>query len=131
MKPIWTRSRSEVSESDYKDFYKHLSNDWTEPLKVLPLKAEGTFEYEALLFIPSQAPHDLFYHAAEAGLKLYAKRVMVMEKCEDLLPRYLRFIKGVVDCSDLPLNISRQRLQRPPHRADSQVADAKSAGRAH
>lgn len=115
MKPIWTRNRSEVSESDYNDFYKHVSNDWTEPLKVLPLKAEGTFEYEALLFIPSQAPYDLFYHAAEAGLRLYARRVMVMEKCEDLLPHYLRFIKGVVDSSDLPLNISRQRLQQDRH----------------
>lgn len=115
MKPIWTRSRSEVSESDYNEFYKHLSNDWTEPLTVLPLKAEGTFEYEALLFIPSQAPYDLFYHAAEAGLRLYARRVMVMDKCEELLPRYLRFIKGVVDSSDLPLNISRQRLQQERH----------------
>ena len=66
MKPIWTYNRSEVSESDYNDFYKHLSNDWTDPLKVLPLKAEGTFEYEALLFIPSQAPYDLFYQAGEA-----------------------------------------------------------------
>ena len=117
MKPIWTRTRSEVSESDYSEFYKHLSNDWTEPLKVLPLKAEGTFEYEALLFIPSKAPYDLFYHAAEAGLRLYAKRVMVMDKCEDLLPRYLRLIKGVVDATDLPLNISRQRLQQ-----DRQIA---------
>jgi molecular chaperone HtpG len=115
MKPIWTRSRSEVSESDYNDFYKHVSNDWTEPLKVLPLKAEGTFEYEALLFIPSQAPNDLFYHAADSGLRLFARRVMVMDKCEDLLPRYLRFIKGVVDSSDLPLNISRQRLQQDRH----------------
>jgi molecular chaperone HtpG len=115
MKPIWTRSRTEVSESDYKEFYKHLSNDWTDPLKVLPLKAEGTFEYEALLFIPGQAPQDLFYHAAETGLRLYAKRVMVMEKCEELLPRYLRFVKGVVDSSDLPLNISRQRLQQDRH----------------
>src|SRR5215831_6462470 len=115
MKPLWTRKRSEVSDSDYNDFYKHLSNDWTEPLKVLPLKAEGTFELDALLFIPSQAPYDLFYHAAEAGLRLYARRVMVMEKCEDLLPRYLRFIKGVVDSSDLPLNISRQRLQQDRH----------------
>jgi molecular chaperone HtpG len=115
MKPIWTRNRSEVSDSDYNEFYKHLSNDWTEPLKVLPLKAEGTFEYEALLFIPSQAPYDLFYHASESGLRLYARRVMVMEKCEDLLPRYLRFIKGVVDSSDLPLNISRQRLQQDRH----------------
>jgi molecular chaperone HtpG len=115
MKPIWTRSRSEVSESDYNDFYKHLSNDWTNPLKVLSLKAEGTVEYEALLFIPSQAPYDLFYHGSESGLRLYAKRVMVMEKCEDLLPRHLRFIKGVVDSSDLPLNISRQRLQQDRH----------------
>src|SRR6478736_9760592 len=115
MKPIWTRSRSEVSESDYNDFYKHLSNDWNAPLKVVPLKAEGTVEYEALLFIPSQAPHDLFYHGTEAGLRLYARRVMVIEKCEDLLPRYLRFIKGVVDSTDLPLNISRQRLQQDRH----------------
>jgi molecular chaperone HtpG len=115
MKPIWTRNRSEVSESDYNDFYKHLANDWTDPLKALPLKAEGTVEYEALIFIPSHAPHDLFYHGAETGLRLYARRVMVMEKCEDLLPQYLRFIKGVVDSSDLPLNISRQRLQQDRH----------------
>lgn len=115
MKPIWTRTRSEVSDSDYNEFYKNISNDWTEPLKVLPLKAEGSFEYEALLFIPSKAPYDLFYHAAEAGLRLYAKRVMVMEKCQDLLPRYLRFIHGVVDSTDLPLNISRQRLQQDRH----------------
>jgi len=115
MKPIWTRARSEVSESDYNEFYKHISNDWTEPLKVLPLKAEGTFEYEALLFIPSKAPYDLFYHGTEAGLRLYARRVTVMDKCEDLLPRYLRFIKGVVDSTDLPLNISRQRLQQDRH----------------
>jgi molecular chaperone HtpG len=115
MKPIWTRSRSEVSQSDYADFYKHLSNDWTEPLKVLPLKAEGANEYEVLLFVPSQAPQDLFYHAAEVGLRLYARRVLVMDKCEDLLPRYLRFIQGVVDCVDLPLNISRQRLQQDRH----------------
>jgi len=112
MKPIWTRARSEVSDRDYNEFYKHISNDWTEPLKVLPLKAEGTFEYETLLFIPSKAPYDLFYHDAAAGLRLYSKRVMVMENCEDMLPPYLRFIKGVVDSTDLPLNISRQRLQQ-------------------
>ena len=105
-----------MSDSDYTDFYKHLSNDWNgPPLKVLPLKAEGTFELDALLFIPSQAPYDLFYHGTEAGLRLYARRVMVIEKCEDLLPRYLRFIKGVVDSTDLPLNISRQRLQQDRH----------------
>ncbi|HET9167619.1 MAG TPA: molecular chaperone HtpG [Candidatus Angelobacter sp.] len=114
-KPLWTRRRAEVSDSDYNDFYKHVANDWTDPLKVLPLKAEGTFELEALLFIPTQAPHDLFYHGSESGLKLYAKRVMVMEKCEEVLPRYLRFVKGVVDSSDLPLNISRQRLQQDRH----------------
>jgi molecular chaperone HtpG len=115
MKPIWTRSRSEVSATDYNDFYKHLASDWTEPLKCLPLKAEGVVEYEALLFIPSHASYDLFYHASETGLRLYARRVMVMEKCEDLLPRYLRFIKGVVDSTDFPLNISRQRLQQDRH----------------
>lgn len=115
MKPIWTRNRSEISEADYNEFYKHLTADWNEPFKALPLKAEGVSEYEALLFIPSQAPRDLFYHSGETGLRLYAKRVMLMEKCEDLLPAYLRFIKGVVDSSDLPLNISRQRLQQDRH----------------
>ncbi len=115
MKPIWTRSRSEITDSEYNDFYKHLSNDWVDPLKVLPLKAEGNFEYQALLFVPSVAPHDLYFHLSEGGLRLYARRVMVMENCEDLLPRYLRFIKGVVDSSDLPLNISRQRLQQDRH----------------
>src|SRR5437588_1711594 len=115
MKPIWTRKQSEVSKEDYFDFYKHIAHDWTEPLKTLQLKAEGMHEYDALLFVPSHAPYDLFYHGSEAGLRLYAKRVMVMEKCEDLLPRYLRFIKGVVDSSDLPLNISRQRLQQDRH----------------
>lgn len=115
MKPIWARPRSEVTDADYNDFYKHLTNDWNEPLKVMALKAEGTFEYEALLFIPSQAPYDLFYHEGDSGLRLYARRVMVMEKCEDLMPRYLRFVKGIVDSSDLPLNISRQRLQQDRH----------------
>lgn len=115
MKPIWTRNRSEITDSDYNEFYKHLSNDWHDPLKVLPLKAEGTFEYQALLFIPSVAPGDLYFHMSGGGLRLYARRVMVMDVCEDLLPRYLRFIKGVVDSSDLPLNISRQRLQQDRH----------------
>lgn len=112
MKPIWTRTRSTVGASEYNGFYKHLSNDSTDPLKVLPLKAEGTSEYEALLFIPARAPYDLFYHDGEVGLNLYAKRVLVMEKCEELLPRYLRFVRGVVDSNDLPLNVSRQRLQQ-------------------
>jgi molecular chaperone HtpG len=83
-----------------------------DPLKTIHFRAEGTFEYEALLYIPAKAPWDLFYAGAETGLRLFAKRVMIMEKCEDLLPGYLRFMRGMVDASDLPLNISRQRLQQ-------------------
>jgi molecular chaperone HtpG len=112
MKPLWTRPSSEVTESEYGEFYKHISHDLTEPLHVITAKAEGLLEYHALLFIPSQAPYDLYYHAAEKGLRLYAKGVLIMERCADLLPRYLRFIKGVVDSADLPLNISRQMLQQ-------------------
>lgn len=115
MRPIWTRSPEEVSESEYVEFYRHISHDWTEPLKTVSLKAEGRFEYQALLFIPSKAPYDLYYHGAECGLRLYAKRVMIMERCDELLPRYLRFIKGMVDSADLPLNISRQMLQQDRH----------------
>jgi molecular chaperone HtpG len=115
MKPIWTRSQADVTQDEYNEFYHHISHDRLEPLQVIPLKAEGTFEYESLLFIPSTAPYDLFYHAAEFGIRLYAKRVMVMEKCQELLPRYLRFIKGIVDAADLPLNISRQTLQQDRH----------------
>jgi molecular chaperone HtpG len=112
MKPLWMRPAAEVSESDYAEFYKHLTHDHDEPLKRISLKAEGTLEYQALLFIPSKASYDIFYHATNWGLHLYAKGVSVMERCEELLPRYLRFIKGIVDCADLPLNISRQMLQQ-------------------
>ena len=112
MKPLWMRPAAEVSESDYAEFYKHLTHDHDLPLKRISLKAEGTLEYQALLFIPSKASYDFFYHAKEWGLHLYAKGISVMERCEELLPRYLRFIKGIVDCADLPLNISRQMLQQ-------------------
>jgi molecular chaperone HtpG len=115
MKPIWKRSPADVKPEDYTEFYKHISHDWTEPLKTIHFKAEGTFEYDALLYIPAKAPYDLFYVGFEPGLRLYAKRVMIMEKCEDLLPHYLRFIRGIVDAGDLPLNISRQRLQQDHH----------------
>jgi molecular chaperone HtpG len=115
MKPIWKRVPAEVSQEDYNEFYKHISHDWTEPLKNIHFKAEGTFEYDALLYIPAKAPYDLFYVGFEPGLRLYAKRVMIMEKCEDLLPHYLRFMRGIVDAADLPLNISRQRLQQDHH----------------
>ncbi|MDQ1474433.1 MAG: molecular chaperone HtpG, partial [Bryobacterales bacterium] len=112
MKPIWKRSSSEIKPEEYNEFYKHISHDWVDPLKTIHFRAEGTFEYEALLYIPAKAPWDLFYAGAETGLRLFAKRVMIMEKCEDLLPGYLRFMRGMVDASDLPLNISRQRLQQ-------------------
>jgi len=116
MKPLWTRPQSEVTEDKYNEFYKHITHDWNAPpLKTISFKAEGRSEFQALVFIPSEAPHDLYYHAATFGLQLYAQRVMIMERCEELLPRYLRFIRGVVDSSDLPLNISRQRLQQERH----------------
>jgi molecular chaperone HtpG len=115
MKPIWTRPRSEVTEEEYKEFYKHISHDWSEPLKSWSYRAEGRSEYQSLLFIPSQAPFDLFQQTGKFGLHLYVRRVMIMEHCEDLLPAYLRFVRGVVDSSDLPLNVSRQRLQEDRH----------------
>lgn len=112
MKPIWARSSSEVSEEQYAEFYQHLFHDAEKPLLTLTARAEGRVEYQAVLFIPATASSDLYYHAAEVGLRLYAKGVLIMEKCADLLPRYLRFVKGIVDSSDLPLNISRQMLQQ-------------------
>jgi len=115
MKPIWSRAEAEITKSERAEFYHHISHDWGEPLETIALKAEGTIDYRALLFIPSKAPYDLFYHAAESGLRLYAKKVMIVERCQELLPRYLRFIKGVVDSADLPLNISRQMLQQDRH----------------
>jgi molecular chaperone HtpG len=114
-KPIWTRPRSEVSEDEYKEFYKHISHDWNEPLTTWSFRAEGRSEYQALLFVPSQAPFDLFYATGKFGLHLYVRRVLIMEHCEELLPAYLRFMQGVVDSADLPLNVSRQRLQEDRH----------------
>ncbi len=115
MKPIWTRPQSEVTADAYNEFYRHISHDWTEPLKVIPFKAEGRIEYQALLFVPSQAPYDLYYVASKVGLQLYVKRVQILEKCEDLLPHYLRFVRGVVDSPDLALNVSREMLQQDRH----------------
>ena len=115
MKPIWTRPRSEVTEEEYKEFYKHISHDWNEPVQSWSFRAEGRSEYQALLFVPSQAPFDLFYATGKFGLHLYVRRVLIMEHCEELLPPYLRFIRGVVDSADLPLNVSRQRLQEDRH----------------
>jgi molecular chaperone HtpG len=115
MKPIWTRPRSEVQDEEYKEFYKHISHDWNEPMLTWSFRAEGRSEYQALLFIPSEAPFDLFYTTGKFGLHLYVRRVLIMEHCEELLPAYLRFIRGVVDSADLPLNVSRQRLQEDRH----------------
>jgi molecular chaperone HtpG len=115
MKPIWTRPRSDVKDEEYKEFYKHISHDWNEPLTTWSFRAEGRSEYQALLFIPSQAPFDLFYASAKFGLHLYVRRVLIVEHCEELLPGYLRFVRGVVDSADLPLNVSRQRLQEDRH----------------
>jgi len=112
MKPIWTRPPSEVTQDEYKEFYRHISHDWTEPLKTIAYKAEGRIEYQALLFIPAAAPYDLYYVASKPGLQLYVKRIQIMEKCEDLLPHYLRFVRGVVDSPDLQLNVSREMLQQ-------------------
>ena len=115
MKPIWTRSQSEVTDEEYAEFYRHIAHDWTEPMKTIVLRAEGRLEYQSLLFIPATASYDLFYHGSEPAIRLYAKRVMITERSPDLLPHYLRFVKGVVDSSDLPLNISRQMLQQDRH----------------
>jgi molecular chaperone HtpG len=115
MKPIWTRPRAEVKDEEYNEFYKHISHDWNEPMKFWSFRAEGRSEYQALLYVPSQAPMDLFYQSGKFGLHLYVRRVLIMEHCGDLLPVYLRFIQGVVDSADLPLNVSRQRLQEDRH----------------
>jgi molecular chaperone HtpG len=112
MKALWARPRSEVSDEEYKEFYRHVSRDWNDPLEIIQLKAEGTFEYEALLFIPSMAPVDLFTREAKPGVQLYVKRVFIMDDCRELMPEYLRFVKGVVDAADLSLNISREILQQ-------------------
>ncbi|OZF56694.1 molecular chaperone HtpG [Rhodococcus sp. 14-2470-1a] len=111
-KALWTRPKDEVSDEEYKEFYKHVSHAWDEPLEVIPFKAEGTFEYQALLFIPSQAPFDLFMREGKSGVHLYVKRVFIMDDSEELLPEYLRFVKGVVDAQDLSLNVSREILQQ-------------------
>jgi molecular chaperone HtpG len=115
MKPIWIRPQSEVTQDEYKEFYRHISHDWNEPMKVISFRAEGRIEYQALLFIPSQAPYDLYYVASKPGLQLYVKRIQIMERCEELLPQYLRFIRGVVDSPDLALNVSREMLQQDRH----------------
>jgi len=115
MKAIWTRPQSEVLAAEYNEFYKHISRDWTDPLHVITLRAEGTFEYSALLFLPERPPFDLFQYDASYGLQLYVNRVLIKDQADELLPQYLRFVKGVVDSPDLSLNVSREMLQQDRH----------------
>ncbi|MEV0809603.1 molecular chaperone HtpG [Micromonospora sp. NPDC050200] len=112
MKALWARARDEVAEEEYRDFYRHVSHDWTDPLETIHMRGEGVFEYEALLFIPTHAPFDLYLADGRRGVQLYVKRVFVMDDCAALMPNYLRFVKGVVDAHDLSLNISREILQQ-------------------
>jgi len=112
MKALWAKAKDEVSDEEYKEFYKHIAKAWDDPLEVISMKAEGTFEYQALLFIPSRAPLDLYEPDATIGVQLYVKRVFIMGDCDQLMPRYLRFVKGVVDAQDLSLNVSREILQQ-------------------
>ena len=112
MTALWAKSKSEVSDEEYTQFYRHIAHAWDTPLDVIAMKAEGTFEYQALLFIPSAAPFDLFNRDARTGVQLYVKRVFIMADCDELMPEYLRFVKGVVDAADMSLNVSREILQR-------------------
>ena len=111
---LWTRSRSDVSEDEYREFYKYLTHDFTDPLTWSHNRVEGKCEYTSLLYIPKAAPFDLWNREAPRGLKLYVQRVFIMDDAEQFLPLYLRFVKGVVDSSDLPLNVSREMLQQNP-----------------
>ncbi len=110
MKALW--ARTDATEDELTEFYKHVSHDWSGPLETVRLQAEGTFEYQALLFIPERAPMDLFMRERKRGVQLYVKRVFIMDDCEALMPEYLRFVKGVVDAQDLSLNVSREILQQ-------------------
>ncbi|OHC01640.1 MAG: molecular chaperone HtpG [Planctomycetes bacterium RIFCSPLOWO2_12_FULL_40_19] len=110
-KAIWLKNKSDITETEYNEFYKHVSHDFTEPAKVIHYKAEGASEFSVLLYIPSMRPVDIYYKEYKIGPTLYVKRVKIIDHCEELIPPYLRFVKGVVDSSDLPLNVSREILQ--------------------
>ncbi len=112
---LWTRSKSDITDEEYKEFYKHVAHDFDEPFSWLHNKVEGTQEYTTLFYLPKRAPFDMFERDQRHGIKLYVKRVFIMDDAEQLMPNYLRFIKGVVDSDDLPLNISREILQKNKH----------------
>ena len=112
MKPLWTRNKSDISRDEYDEFFKQQLHEWEPPQEIFHVKAEGTVEYTALLCIPKHAAQNLYYSDYEAGLQLYSRHVFIMDKCKDFLPDWLRFMKGLVDSPDLPLNISREILQQ-------------------
>ena len=112
MQPLWTRNKSDIKKEEYNEFFKHQFHEWEEPMEIFHTKAEGTVEYTALLEIPAHAPFNLYQQDYEPGLQLYSRHVFIMDKCKDLLPDYLRFMKGLVDSPDLSLNISRELLQQ-------------------
>ena len=113
-KALWVKSRSEVEDEEYKEFYKHVSHDFQDPLDWSHNKVEGKLEYTSLLYIPAKAPYDLWNREAARGLKLYVQRVFIMDDAEQFMPLYLRFVKGVVDSNDISLNVSREILQKDP-----------------
>ncbi|MAD46873.1 MAG: molecular chaperone HtpG [Oceanospirillaceae bacterium] len=121
-KALWTRPKNELTDEEYKEFYKHVSHDWNDPLLWMHNKVEGKLDYTSLLYIPSKAPFDIWNREATRGLKLYVQRVFIMDDAEQFLPLYLRFVKGVLDSNDLSLNVSREILQK-----DKQVDSLRSA----
>ena len=112
IKAIWTRDKDEITEEEYNSFYKTISKDPEDPLAYTHFRAEGEIDFKAILYVPSSMPSDLFenYYGKSSALKLYVRRVLITEEFEDLMPRYLNFIRGVVDSDDLPLNVSREQL---------------------